>query len=148
MSQNGNGYNGTYTAQQFIDAIPGTGGIIRSIANKVGCAWHTAKKWIVSKPTVQQAYQDERNKVLDEAEIAVIEAIRARDMGTVRWYLSTVGKDRGYVERRETTGKGGAPIEHKAKVTFDVRKFTDAELEALADIAGRVGEDPEGAPEA
>ena len=43
---NGNGHNGTYTAAQFIAAIPGTGGIITKIAEKVGCAWHTAKKYI------------------------------------------------------------------------------------------------------
>lgn len=35
-----------YTAAQFIEAIPGTGGIISAIAKRVGCDWITAKKYI------------------------------------------------------------------------------------------------------
>jgi hypothetical protein len=31
-----------YTAEQFIKAIPGTGGIISAIARKVDCEWNTA----------------------------------------------------------------------------------------------------------
>jgi len=63
--------------------------------------------------------------------------------------LDDVAKELGHrVQKREITGKDGEPIEHKTKVTFDVGKFTDAELEALDSIAGRVAEDTEGAPEA
>ena len=36
----------TYKTQQFLDAIPGTGGIITAIAKRLGCSWHTAKKRI------------------------------------------------------------------------------------------------------
>jgi hypothetical protein len=60
----GNGKNGNYTAAQFIAAIPGTGGIITTIAARIPCAWHTAKKYIEKWPTVKQAYDDECNKVL------------------------------------------------------------------------------------
>ena len=35
-----------FTAKQFIKAIPGTGGIISALADKVGCGWHTAKRYI------------------------------------------------------------------------------------------------------
>ena len=33
---NGNGKNGSYTAAQFIAAIPGSGGIISTTAKRVG----------------------------------------------------------------------------------------------------------------
>jgi hypothetical protein len=104
---NGNGHNGTYTAAQFIVAIPGTAGIVSAIAKRVGCDWHTAKRYIAKYPTVQRAYDDEAEKVLDLAETKVIEAINTGDMGTARWYLSTKGKNRGYAERREITGADG-----------------------------------------
>jgi len=90
-----------YYAQQFIDAIPGTGGIITAIAKKVGCDWHTAKKYIVSYTTVNRAYQDECEKVLDLAESKTIEMIHASDGQMIRYYLSTKGKHRGYTERQE-----------------------------------------------
>ena len=31
-----------FTAKQFVDAIPGTGGIIDTIAKRVGCDWQRA----------------------------------------------------------------------------------------------------------
>ena len=148
MSQNGNGHNGTYTAQQFIAVIQGSAGIVSTIASRVGCEWHTARRYIDNYATVRQAYEDERQHVIDLAETTVLKAIKDGDTGTARWYLSTIGKDRGYVERRETTGKDGGAIETKAKVTFDVRDFTDAELEALDSIAERMASGAEGAPEA
>jgi hypothetical protein len=99
-----------YKAQQFIDAIPGTGGIITAIARKVGCAWHTVKKYIDTYATVQAAYQDECESILDLAEAKVISAIKNDDGQMIRYYLSTKGKRRGYSERHETSGPDGGPI--------------------------------------
>jgi len=94
----------------FLDAIPGTGGIITAIARRVGCSWHTADKYIKRYPTIQQAYRDECERVLDIAESKVIELISAGDPQMLRYYLSTKGKKRGYTERQEVTGENGAAI--------------------------------------
>ena len=91
-----------FKAQQFIDAIPSTGGIVTAIARKVGCAWNTAKKYIDTYPTVQRAYQDECESILDLAEAKVISAIKGGDSQMIRYYLSTKGKRRGYSEKVET----------------------------------------------
>ena len=107
-----NGHNGKYTAEQFIKAIPGSGGIITKIAERVGCTWHTARRYIEKHPTVLQAYTDEKEKVIDLAETTVMKAMSEGDVGTARWYLATKGRDRGYVERRqhEHSGPEGGPI--------------------------------------
>lgn len=109
-----------FTAQQFIDAIPKTGGIISTIAAKVGCTWHTAKKYIDEYPTIQQAYQDECEAVMDVAESVVVANIHNAaklskagdivDSTDAKWYLSRKGKSRGYVERQEVSGPDGGPI--------------------------------------
>ena len=99
-----------FTAQQFIDAIPGTGGIVTKIAEKVGCVWNTARKYIDTHPTVQQAYDDECERILDMAESALFKSISERDAWAVKYMLSTKGKARGYIERTEHTGKDGGPI--------------------------------------
>ena len=88
MSQNGNGYNGRYTAGQFIQAIPGTGGVISTIAAKCGCAWNTARDAIDRWPTVKQAWENERAKVTDVAQSNVISAIvDKKDLATSKWWL-------------------------------------------------------------
>jgi hypothetical protein len=95
-----------YKAQDFIAAIPGTGGIVTAIARKVGCAWNTAKRYIETHPTVQRAYQDECESILDLAEAKVISAIKDGDSQMIRYYLSTKGKSRGYSERTQIEALG------------------------------------------
>lgn len=110
-----------YTAKQFIDAIPGTGGIVSTIADRVGCKWHTARKYIEKYPTVEEVYNEEIERVIDLAEgvliqniqIAAKQAKAGRDVDTadVKWFLSRKAKTRGYVERQEVTGADGGKVQ-------------------------------------
>lgn len=99
-----------YKASDFIQAIPGTGGIITAISKKVGCDWNTTKKYITEYATVQQAYQAEVEGVTDLAEVKLIEAVKGGDLSAVKFYLTTKGKGRGYSERREIVGANNGPI--------------------------------------
>lgn len=109
-----------YRAQQFIEAIPGTGGIISAIARNVGCEWHTARDAIDRFPTVRKAYDDECEVVTDVAESTLIRAIRDGDVGAAKWWLTRKGKERGFVERQEFEQIGNVEID----LTWD-----DAETE-------------------
>ena len=119
---NGNGHRSKYTAADYLAAIPGSAGVISTIAARVGCAWSTAKKDIEGFATVKQAYQDEVNKNLDRAESLIFANIqfglneqkaeqKPVDSADARWYLRMKGKDRGYVERQEVTGAEGGPVQ-------------------------------------
>lgn len=110
-----------YRAEQFIKAIPGSGGIISTIAERVNCKWHTAAKYIREKPTVAKAYDDECERVTDAAESVVINKItKQKDGAYAKWWLTKKGKDRGFVERKE----------HEVKVG-DLRGMSDDELLAI-----------------
>lgn len=103
-----------FRAQDFIDAMPGSGGIIATIAKRVGCDWHTAKKYIDAYPTVKAAYDAECERVLDLAETVIIEDIvKSKDTQTAKWYLTMKGRDRGYAQtqRNEITGGDGVAIQ-------------------------------------
>ena len=99
-----------FTTQQFIDAIPKTGGIISTIAKRVGCDWHTAKKYIETHPTVKQAYEDEKEAVLDLAEGVLFKNITAGDSQDAKWYLTKMGKGRGYGEAVALGNDGDNPL--------------------------------------
>lgn len=108
-----------YRAQQFIDAISGSGGIITTIAKRVGCSWHTAKKYIDGYATVAQAYADECEKVLDAAESVIVGGIvEEKDRQIAKWYLTMKGGDRGYASKQklEHTGADGGPLTFKEVV--------------------------------
>lgn len=100
-----------YTAQQFIDKIPGSAGIITTIALRVGCAWHTAKKYIERHPTVKAAYDAECERVLDAAESVVIgEIVDQKDVSTAKWYLTMKGAERGYAPKQQVEQTGEVNI--------------------------------------
>lgn len=110
MSGSGNGYNGRYTAQQFIDAIPGTGGIVSDIAERVGCTWHTAKKYIEEYVTVCEAWEAERNRIGDIAENNIIEAIKDGDLSMSKWWKQVMDPDFMPKQRQEISGPEGGPL--------------------------------------
>ena len=93
MAQNGNGYNGRLTAQQFIDAIPGTGGIVSAIAERCGCAWNTDRDALDRWPTVERAWKNEPAKVNDKAQHNVISAINGGDLQTSKWWLQVMDEE-------------------------------------------------------
>ena len=104
------GNKNQFTAKQFINAIPKTGGIVSAIAKKVGCSWDTAKKYITTYPTIASAYANECESVLDMAESKVISMMNKEDGAMLRYYLSTKGKSRGYVERKEVEQSGSISV--------------------------------------
>ena len=99
-----------YTAQEFVDAIAGTGGIVSAIARKVGCDWNTAKKYSDTYPTVRAAYDAECEAMLDLAESTVLKNIKDGDTQDAKWYLTKRGKRRGYGDAVEVTGEGGGAL--------------------------------------
>lgn len=98
-----------FKAQDFINAMPGSGGIIATIAKRVGCDWHTAKKYISEYRTVADAYADECETVNDLAVSKIIEAINEGDIATAKWWIARKRKDE-FSERAEVTGAGGGPV--------------------------------------
>ena len=110
MTQNGEGYNGRYTAAQFIEAMEGTGGIISTIAARCGCAWNTARDAIDRWPTVKRAWENERAKVTDLAQRNVIKAIKDEDLPTSKWWLQLMDPEFTPKEKREISGRIGADV--------------------------------------
>ena len=100
-----------FTQEQFKKAIPGSGGIIATIAKRVGCSWHTAQAFIRDVPALAQMYEDEANKVDDLAESVVINAMKRNDVASAKWWLERRRRGK-YATRIETevSGKDGEPI--------------------------------------
>jgi len=107
-----------FTAEQFIKAIPGTGGIISQIARIVGCEWNTAKKYIDEHPTVYQAWENERNSITDRAQHNILVAITEGDLQMSKWWLQV--KDPEFKEKSEVDlTTGGNPIVVTAMTGFN-----------------------------
>ena len=87
MANGKGGRTNGFKASEFIKVIPGTGGVISVIADRVGCHWHTAKRYITEYPTVNQAYENEKHKVDDKAVSNIFNAISKNDLETSKWWV-------------------------------------------------------------
>lgn len=90
-----------YTVADFAEAIPGSGGIMSTIARRVGCDWNTANKWCGESPTLARMLQDERESILDMAESVLMKSIKEGDTSDAKWLLARKGKQRGYADKQE-----------------------------------------------
>lgn len=111
-----------FTAEQFITAIKGSGGIISTIAMRVGCSWNTANKYIHEKPTVQKAYDDERETVNDLAVSVLIKTMQQTEdtylaAASSKWWLERKRKEE-YSPRQEN-------------LNIDLTLLSDDQLEML-----------------
>lgn len=100
----------SYKAQDFIDAIPGTGGIVTVLAERVGCAWHTAKKYVTEYATVNKAWEAECNKVTDRAIHNIVQAIYDGDLSMSKWWAQLKHPDFIPKSKTELMGEGGQPL--------------------------------------
>lgn len=128
-----------YKAQEFIAVIPGTGGVIDTIAKRVGCDWHTAKKYIEDHPTVKQAYENEKSRVDDAARSVVISNIVVdKNVDTAKWWLRVKLPDEFAPTQKvdakaELTGAGGAPLIDDDRYDKAISTLVDALRESVPD---------------
>ena len=119
-----------YKASDFQPHIKGSGGILSTIAARVGCDWITAKTWVEKNPTLAALYESECAVILDVAESVIYGNIQAAakiqqdaaktkqniqvDSTDAKWILARKGKRRGYGDESDINLKApGGGIEIK-----------------------------------
>jgi len=134
-----------YPLEHVLEQIEGSGGITLTVAQRLGCDWLTAKRYVEKWETTKRAFEAEREKVLDVAESVVNRNIQLAyrmqnetqqpvDSGDAKWVLSRLGKSRGYADKQE--------LELEAQVKVASVELTDAERRAaLAGLLGLSEED-------
>lgn len=88
--------------KEVLNAIKDSAGIMSVIARRLNCNWNTARTYCNKWESTKLALQDETETTLDNAELKLIDAIKAGDTNLIKWYLSTKGKDRGYTTEIKT----------------------------------------------
>ena len=107
-----------YTTQEVIEAIQAAKGLKSVAARRLGCSWWTVHRMCQRHPTVQRAYEETREQLVDLAEAKLMVKLNiGEDSSIIKWVLATLGKDRGWVERKELTGADGQSLQ--VNVTYD-----------------------------
>lgn len=99
-----------FTTEQVIKAIRDRKGIISSVADALGVSRLTVYNYAQRHPTVHQALQDERERMVDTAESALYVALANKEPWAISLTLKTLGKNRGYVERQENENRESGEV--------------------------------------
>ena len=83
-----------YSVAQFEKAIKGSGGIVTTIAKRLGCAFNTAKKYIEENEEIRILYNNEIESTADLAESILIKSIQGGNTQDAKWWLSRIRRDR------------------------------------------------------
>lgn len=104
-----------YTAQEVINAIEGTGGIVGTIADKLKCTTRTVQNYIADYPTVKEAWRSERLKLRSMGERTIAKQAQAGNLKAAMFIVNQLDPDTGEfvspTTRMELTGEGGGPVE-------------------------------------
>ena len=114
-----------YSVKQIVHAIGKSRGLIFLAAQHLGCDPSTIHVRANGNPLIREAIETERGRVLDFAEVKLLEAVGRGEAWAVCFLLKTLGKSRGYVERQEIKA------EAKIMITNNVEEITDEQLESL-----------------
>lgn len=87
--------------KQKLAAIIGSGGLLQEIAARCSVHRATVRQWRDTDPEVAAAIEAERESVTDSAESNLVTAIRAGDLHASKYWLSTIGRSRGFTTRTE-----------------------------------------------
>lgn len=96
--------------ETIIEALEATGGLILHAAKLVKMPRTSLSRRISGSSALKDKLGDIRESNIDIAESKLMELIGKGQPSAIIFFLKCLGKDRGYVERVETTGKDGADL--------------------------------------
>ena len=99
------------TKKALLQALEKTLGIVTTACKVVGVQRGTFYRYYNEDKDFAKAVKEIDNVVLDFAESQLHKQIKDNNTSSTIFYLKTKGKNRGYVERQEITGKEGEPIQ-------------------------------------
>ncbi len=104
-------------------------GIISSACKKAGIDRDTYYRWRKEDPEFAKACDEAYDHAADFVESKLYQLINEGNPSAIIFYSKTKMKNRGYVERIETTGKDGGAIE--TNVQFKPNKTDERILEEM-----------------
>lgn len=108
----------SYTSEQVIEALRKTKGLVGLAADELKCDRKTIYNHVKKSAAVREALESVRERNLDVAENQLLAAIDRGELQAITYYLSRIGRERGYSDRNELTGPNGGAIETTIRVVY------------------------------
>ena len=128
-----------YTTEEIVAALKKHNGLVSVAARALKCAPQTISIRAKKESEIRAAIEESRESLVDLAEQKLRAALNKGQPWAISLVLKTLGKERGYVERSELTGKNGTPIATK----YDLSKLNDEQLKQLEELVEKTVDDEE-----
>lgn len=116
-------------------------GNISLVAHALGRSRRVIQSFINQVIQLRDLWQDINDEFLDHVEDSYKQDALAGDMQAKKFFLTTLGKDRGYVTRSESTGKDGEKLMEPPTIsTDDIKSINSEDLERLLQLRDRPSE--------
>lgn len=102
----------------MLEALEKSLGVVTTACKLIGVDRKTHYRWMDKDPKYKAKVIEMSEIALDFAESRLHVLIKEGDTAATIFYLKTRGKQRGYVERQETTGADGQPLEPPKQQVF------------------------------
>jgi len=96
----------------FLILLDSNDGNISQVCRLMGVTRRTYYNWIVEDEEFKASVADVREGMIDFTESKLLEAIDGGDVGSIKFFLQTQARHRGYGKKTEHVGPGGGPIQH------------------------------------
>ena len=92
------------------EALQQSNGNISHAARVMGISRNAIHRHVNASAELQQILVDARQTMLDEAENALLAAVREKQGWAVCFTLKTIGQERGYIERADQSHSGSVEV--------------------------------------
>lgn len=87
--------------KEILKAIKGSGGVLTVIADKLEIHRQTVANCRDKWKEVKDRIEEEREKITDKAEHNIIKRVVQEDIEISKWWLKTIGSNRGFLETQK-----------------------------------------------
>ncbi len=102
---------------RFPEVLKQSLGIVSHACAKLKVCRPVYYKWCKEDPEFNALCDEVQEDTMDFVEGKLLELIEEKHPAAVIFYAKTKGKNRGYVERMETTGAGGGAIKNEVQLS-------------------------------
>jgi len=89
------------TQDQFLIAFEGSAGNITHACKAAGICRQTYYRWIDESDSFKKEVDDIKESTIDFAESILLGEIKNKNITATIFFLKTIGRNRGYIERQE-----------------------------------------------
>ena len=121
----------TIKKRNFLNKYESSLGNVSVSCEEVQIARSTFYAWMEKDADFKQQVDAINEKSVDFVESALLKQIKEGNTTATIFFLKTKGKNRGYVERQEITGKDGQPLQERElsmKEAIDFAKKVNSQL--------------------